>query len=132
MNTYQEYLEMPLSLTFEDMNKIHTQMVEEIGNDEIAKELYEDLLSQARKYHYYRSNWPVWSREEKIENDPNRTVCHDSLIIKFNMLARYLRQNGKTATWRDSLGDEKADPYVRKRIGDFACYLICIDAISSR
>ena len=31
MNTYQEYLEMPLSLTFEDMNRIHTQMVAEIG-----------------------------------------------------------------------------------------------------
>lgn len=59
MNTYQEYLEMPLSLTFEDMNRIHTQMVAEIGDDEIALELYEDLLSQARKYHYYRSNWPV-------------------------------------------------------------------------
>ena len=132
MNIYQEYLEMPLSLTFEDMNRIHTQMVEEIGNDEIALELYEDLLSQARKYHYYRSNWPTWTREEKMENDPNRTICHDSLIIKFNMLARYLRQNGKTATWRDTLRDEKADPYVRKRIGDFACYLICIDAISSR
>lgn len=132
MNTYQEYLEMPLSLTFEDMNRIHTQMVAEIGNDEIALELYEDLLSQARKYHYYRSNWPAWTREEKMENDPNRTICHDSLIVKFNMLARYLRQNAKTATWRDTLGDEKADSYVRKRIGDFACYLICIDAISSR
>lgn len=132
MNTYQEYLEMPLSLSFEYMNRIHTQMVEEISTDEIAKELYEDLLSQARKYHYYRSNWHAWSREEKIENDPNRTACHDSLIIKFNMLARYLSQNGKTATWRDTLGDEKTDSYVRKRIGDFACYLIYIDAISSR
>ena len=132
MNTYHEYLEMPLSLTFEDMNKIHTQMVDEIGNDDIAKELYEDLLSQSRKYHYYRSNWPVWTREEKMENDPNRTICHDSLIIKFNVLARYFRQNGKTATWRDALGNEKTEPYARKRIGDFACYLICIDAISSR
>ena len=124
MNTYQEYLKMPLALTFDEMNKVHAQMVEEIGNDEIALELYDDLLTQARKYHYYRSNWPVWTREEKLENDPNRTICHDSLIIKFNMLARYLHQNDKTATWRDTLGDEKADPMVRKRIGDFACYLI--------
>ena len=132
MNTYQEYLKMPLSLTLEEMNKVHAQIVEEIGNDEIALELYDDLLSQARKYHYYRSNWPVWTREEKLENDPNRTICHDSLIIKFNMLARYLRQNEKNATWRDTLGDEKANPYVRKRIGDLACFLIYIDSINSR
>lgn len=114
------------------MNRIHTQMIEEIGNDEIALELYEDLLSQAKKYHYYRSNWPAWTREEKMENDPHRTTCHDSLIIKFNMLARYLRQNDKTATWRDTLGDEKADPYVRKCIGDFACYLILLNSLFTR
>ena len=114
------------------MNTVHTQMVEEIGNDEIALELYEDLLSQARKYHYYRSNWSVWNREEKLENDPNRTICHDSLIIKFNMLARYLRQNDKAAIWRNTLGDEKIDPLVRKCIGDFACYLILLDSILSR
>ena len=132
MNTYQEYLKMPLSLTFDDMNTIHTQMIEEISNDDIALELYDDLLSQARKYHYYRSNWSTWSREEKMENDPVRSSCHDSLIIKFNMLARYLRQNGKTATWRDTLGDEKTNPHVRKRIGELACFLMYIDSINSR
>ena len=132
MNNYQDYLKMPLALTLDEMNHIHAQMLEELGEDEIALELYEDLLEQSRKYHYYRSNWVVWSREEKMDNDPARSICHDTLLIKFNVLARYLRQNGKPALWRDTLGDETVDRYVRKRVGDFACYLILIDAISSR
>lgn len=132
MNNYQDYLKMPLALTFEEMAQIHGQMLEELGEDEIALELYEDLLEQSRKYHDYRSNWVVWTREEKMDKDPGRSICHDTLLIKFNVLSRYLRQNGKPALWRDTLGDEKADRYVRKRVGDFACYLIFLDAISSR
>ena len=97
MNNYQDYLKMPLALTFEEMAQIHGQMLEELGDDEIALELYEDLLEQSRKYHDYRSNWVVWSREEKMDKDPGRSICHDTLLIKFNVLARYLRQNGKPA-----------------------------------
>lgn len=132
MNTYQEYLKMPLAMTFDEMDNVHCQMLKEIGTDDIAVELYDDLFAQAKKYHAYRSNWSTWSREEKMNQDPSRTACHDSLIVKFNALSRYLRLNGKTADWRDTLGDEKENPYVRKRIGDFACYLILIDSIHAR
>ena len=132
MNTYQEYSKMPLSLTLEEMTTLHEQIIDEVGNDELATELFEELLSQALKYSEYRSHWLFWSREEKLDNDPSRTACHNSLIVKFNVLARYLRQNGKSASWRDTLGDENENPYVRKRIGDFACYLIFIKSILSR
>ena len=132
MNNYKEYLDMPLSLTLDQMNEMHTQMLDEIGNDEDALEIFEELLAQAIKYTDYRANWFLWSREQRMERDPSRTMTHDSLIVKFNMLSRYLRMNGKDASWRDVLGDEKTDPYVRKRIGDFACYLVFINAICSR
>lgn len=132
MNNYKEYLEMPLSLTLDEMHELHTQILDEIGNDEDAVEIYEELIAQAIKYNDYRANWFVWDREQRMERDPSRTMTHDSLIIKFNMLARYLKMIGNTASWRDTLGDEKTDPYVRKRIGDFACYLVFINAICSR
>ena len=132
MNSYKEYLDMPLSLSFDIMTELHIQILNEIGNDEDALEIYGELISQAILYSDYRANWFVWNREQRIERDLSRTMAHDSLIIKFNMLARYLQMTGNAASWRDVLGDEKADPYVRKRIGDFACYLVFVNAICSR
>ncbi|MBP3577512.1 MAG: hypothetical protein J6K15_05310 [Lachnospiraceae bacterium] len=46
-NTYSEYLPSDLSLTLEEMERLHLQMIKGIGNDEDAIELYQDILSQA-------------------------------------------------------------------------------------
>ena len=48
------------------------------------------------------------------------------------MLARYLKQQGKVAAWRDALGYEEDDQYNRKAIGDFACYLAFVNGINAR
>lgn len=37
-----------------------------------------------------------------------------------------------TAGWRDVLGDEQENPSCRKRIGDFACYLVFVNALLAR
>ena len=68
----------------------------------------------------------------RMERDSSRSSCHNSLIVKFNMLAKYLRIQGKEACWRDELGYEEEDKYYRKTIGDFACYLVFINSISAR
>ena len=132
ISTYEDYLTKDLSLTWEEMNKLHTQMRIEIGVDDVALELYEDLLEQAVKYSGFRSKWFVWSREERAEQDAYRTSCHNALIAKFNILARYLRNKEQAAEWREVLGDEEANPYVRKRIGDFACFVVFIEAVNAR
>lgn len=54
------------------------------------------------------------------------------MITHFNMLARYLKQQGKAAPWRDALGYEKDEPCNRKAIGDFACYLAFVNGINAR
>ena len=72
------------------------------------------------------------NKEEKMDTDPSRSACHNSLIVKFNQLARYLKMQGKSASWRDTLGYEENDKYNRKRIGDFSCYIVFINSISSR
>ena len=74
----------------------------------------------------------AWNTEQKMEQDPGRTSCHDSVIVRFNQLARYLQSHGKAAAWRDTLGYEEEDRYFRKRIGDFACYLAFVNSLLAR
>lgn len=132
ISTYEEYTKFPKSLSLEQMQVIHKQIVSEVGNDPDALELYNDLIKVATRYAAIRANWLLMSREEKMEQDSGRTSCHNSVITHFNMLARYLRQQGKTTAWRDELGYEEDDSYNRKAIGDFACYLAFINGINAR
>lgn len=80
----------------------------------------------------YRSNWLLWNREQKAENDPARTSCHNMVIVKFNQLARYLKMQGKPTSWREKLGEESDNSNFRKRLGDFACYLVLVNSLLSR
>lgn len=132
MNSYKEYLKQKKALPIEKMQAIHEEMLEQIGSDEEAIEYYQELLTVATRYASIRAEWLFLSREEKMEKDPGRTLCHDSVITHLNMLERYLKSKGKTAGWRDELGYEKDDPYNRKAIGDFACYLVFINSVSAR
>ena len=86
MTTYGEYLNMERRLAFTEMRDIHSQMLADIGTDADAKEMYEELTAAATKYAGIRAEWLLLSREEKAERDGRRTSCHDSLIVKFNML----------------------------------------------
>mgnify|MGYP004518271005 CR=1 FL=1 len=104
----------------------------EIEGDPDALELYEDLVDAATKYATIRAKWLKMSREEKMDTDSLRTSHHDSLIIHFNMLARYLKMQGKNAAWHDQLGDDKCNKYYRKTIGDFGCYIVFINSICAR
>lgn len=130
--TYEEYLDTEQSLTFGDMQDMHRQMVAGIGVDADAKGIYEELVAASTKYAAIRAQWPILNQEEKAERDSRRTSCHDSVIIKFNMLTRYLKVQGKEVGWRDRLGYEEDNPYNRKRIGDFACYLAFVNGLNAR
>lgn len=132
ISTYDDYLPMPMSLSLEEMASLHRELVNEIGNDSDSLELFEELITTATRYMVFRSNWLLWSKEEKMDKDSGRTSCHNSLIVKFNHLARYLKTQGKAAAWRDTLGYEEHDKYFRKRIGDFACYLVFVNSVLAR
>ena len=132
MNTYTQYLNIELSLTFDKMVQIHKNMLSEIGSDETALELYDDLLVQATKYVDYRANWVLWSNDKKAEVDASRSICHNALIDCFNILERYLKKIGKSASWRTTLGSIEENPRYRMPIGDFACFMVFINSINSR
>ena len=114
------------------MQIFHAEMLAEIGADTEALELYDELMKVATRYAAIRANWLLLSREEKSEQDSGRTSCHSSVITHFNMLVRYLKQQGKAAAWRDKLGYEEDDLYNRKAVGDFACYLAFVNGINAR
>lgn len=132
LSTYEEYLSMPMSLTFEEMAALHRQIAAETDGDTEALDLYKDLLAAAVKYAGSRARWPLWDREKKMEEDPVRTSRHNQVILALDMLARYLRMQGKPALWRDTLGEEAQNPYCRKRLGDFACYLAFAESLNTR
>lgn len=67
-----------------------------------------------------------------MDTDSLRTSHHNSVIIRFNMLARYLRMQGKKAEWRDKLGNDEENRYYRKTIGDFGCYIVFVNSICAR
>lgn len=131
-NTFEKYMEEPHSLSMEQMRDIHRELLEEIGKDLNAVELYEELIAVATRYAAIRAGWQQLSREEKMDRDPSRTSCHNSVITHFNMLARYLKMQGKQAKWRDLLGYEEDDKYFRKTIGDFGCYLVFVNSLCAR
>lgn len=132
VNTYADYLKTQRSMCIEQMEKLHQMIMDEVSKDEEAMKLYVELIESAIVYSSMRARWPQMSREEKMDQDSSRTSHHDSVITHFNMLARYLRMQGKSAEWRDMLGDEKEDPYIRKAIGDFGCYLVFVNSICAR
>ena len=132
MNTFESYLKEPYVLDFSQMQSLHGDLLSEIDNDADAIELYDELIDIATKYAAIRAKWGMMSREEKMDIDSLRTSHHNSVIIHFNMLARYLRTQGKKAAWRDVLGDDADNRYYRKTIGDFGCYIVFVNSICAR
>jgi hypothetical protein len=132
--TYETYKTEPMSLTMEEMASLHSELAGEVGNigDDTVTDLYNDLLFAAVRYLESRAHWPLWTKEEKTANDSDRTRRHNSAIDKLNILARYLKSQGEAASWREALGDEKENPVIRKRIGDFVCYIAFIGSLNAR
>lgn len=131
-NIFEEYEKEPNTLSLEQMQRIHAKMMDSIGTDPDARELYEAVLNKAIIYTNMRAQWELMDREEKMEKDSLRTSRHDSLITNLNMLSRFLKIQGKDISWRDDLGYTEDDPSLRKTIGDFACYLVFVNAICNR
>lgn len=129
---YKEYLKENKIITIEECMKIHEMMRESIKEDEYANELYNEIIEKSIEYVEIRNLWTVNDIEWKNENDKRRTIKHDALIVKFNQLAKYLEKQRKDISWRNELGYIEDDPELRKRIGDFSCYLVYVHGINGR
>ena len=127
---YEEYLKRIDTLTIEQASEIYRTIIESLDLDENDdREILQAYLMAAAKYANIRASWNLLSREEKMDTDANRTACHNKVILHLNILARYLASKGKDVSWRDELGD---DNLHRKKIGDFACYVACLEGLHAR
>ena len=127
---YEEYLKRIDTLTIEQASEIYRTIIESLDLDENDdREILQAYLMAAAKYANIRASWNLLSREEKMDTDANRTACHNKVILHLNILARYLASKGKDVSWRDELGD---DNLHRKKIGDFACYVACLEGLNAR
>lgn len=127
---YEEYLKRIDTLTIEQASEIYRTIIESLDLDENDdREILQDYLMAAAKYANVRACWNILSREEKMDTDANRTACHNKVILHLNILARYLASKGKDVSWRDELGD---DSLHRKKIGDFACFVACLEGLNAR
>ena len=128
MCRYSRYLEnCPDSMTAAEADEIWGAMLESYDEtDEDLAEFYEVLVTRAAAYASVRAGWLMLTREQKIAQDPERTRCHDSFINAVDMLAAFLKKEGRDISWYERLGTG------RKRVGDFACFLSLIYALSAR
>jgi len=85
-----------------------------------------ELEIAAMTYAHLRAQWALAPSDERSEMDSARTAAHNALIDSCNILSRAMTRSGEDSSWRASLGDD------RKVIGDFACHLHCLLAISAR
>ena len=124
---YESYLEEQGAMNFEEMNKIYHMILEQAPtNDSEFDELFVKLMNQALVYVSYRVKWMGMNRQERIEVDEERTRNHNLFIAYKNELAKYMYKNKMSIAWEDRLGED------RKRIGDFACFLVLIWGIKAR
>ena len=128
---YNDYKKQVDILSLEEMEEIWTDLLQSLDlKNEDCKELFDDFINSVVSYSCERLKWnAVYDREERIEKDKGRTIIHDGLITRLNILARFLKNElNKDTSWRDRLGDEAH----RKRIGDFACYVAFCYRINAR
>ena len=130
MNTYEAYLnhEAGNILKMEDALSIYTDMIHSFNECKLEDkmEYWNDFLKKALGYTTIRCQWETMTREQRIEADKGRTMKHDAMITALNILSRIAENEGIDNSWRERLGEE------RKRIGDFACFVVYMTGISNR
>jgi len=89
-------------------------------------ELRQDLVELAVRYARMRVDYLLADVERQRVLGADRTACHNALISSCDILARNMSQRGESTNWRYELGND------RKNIGDFACWLHALLAISAR
>lgn len=129
MFNYAEYTDLPDSLTFDEANDIYKAIhTAETANDADFVELWHDVVEAAIRYVTDRNRWELMTTQERANFDHRRTLDHNSYMATLTALGRYCNQRW-AANWFNQLGTPKHD---RKRIGDFAAYILLFNNLQAR
>ena len=69
-STYENYLETPKSLTFDQMRDLHQKLLKEIENDPVGQELYDELFTDENHVlivYYNNVDWWSWVTGEQVK-----------------------------------------------------------------
>lgn len=128
--TYKKYLEEKDCLTFQEAEKIHSQLLNSANiTDSDFQEFWDDMIEAAIIYVNTRAKWSVQTLEERRDIDDSRTRQHNTFMINLKVIATYMKQQNLSSEWFDKLGTIENN---RKRFGDFACYLVYINSLNAR
>ncbi|RXA67347.1 hypothetical protein [Enterococcus casseliflavus] len=140
--TYENYLQQPEALSFTEMSTIYQEILKNADmNDKDFIEIWEELMGAAIRYTVIRAEWHQFSREQKLEKDPERTNIHNTIIDQFILLERIFQLNHwDSHSWTSRLFlQEEQEKRTRsdvndhrQRIGDFANYLVFVSAVNGR
>lgn len=130
MLTYNHYLEKLDSLTFQEAEKLYSRILKYSNEkDEDFQEFLTDMVTAATDYANKRSEWSVQTIVQRRRADESRTIQHDAFMMTLTKLARYMKNQAWDSEWIAQLGSVEKD---RKRLGDFACYMVCINSLNAR
>ena len=124
--SYENYLKCKDALSFEYCQKIHQEILLELGTEPAILEIWHDFLKASMDYAYTRSQWLLWESAERREKDEGRTAQHEIVIYNFKLLSRNMEQSSEVVNYLKEIENN------RKQIGDFVSYLAYIYAINSR
>ena len=122
INSIHKYEEKEYTLALQDFTKIHDLMLEQLNDERIQLQYY-DVLRSAGEYVVYRQKWNLLNAFQKAMIDDERTEKHDAFIYEMGLLS----DMSNDGTWAEMLDLEN-----RKRVGDFACWLMFVEGINAR
>lgn len=115
MVTYQDFLSEKDALSFEDCSSYYQDLIKAVKQtDEECMSYWNDFVSASVNYALARSEWLLFSIEEKQSKDEARTTKHNKVIFTLKIFTSYSKQNGFEFPWLGSLEEN------RKQVGGFS------------
>lgn len=131
MYTYQSYLEENDSITFEHVEEIYRDIFKiATKNDMEFNRLWKIMIENAINYSNMRAKYSLQNLAERSEMfDSSRTNKHNIFMYSLEDIVFYMKEKNWNTDWFNQIGTIKND---RKRLGDFACYLVFIYSLNAR
>lgn len=123
------YLKRPDALSLDQALAIYNEIPhEQAKDDDDFNELWQAMLDAALAYVPIRVKWNDQTNAARAAVDATRTRNHNAFIATLKALNRFTKGNyGRD--WLPMLGDPARD---RKRIGDFAGYVVLFGVLQAR
>lgn len=141
VHTYQSYLDASPHdrITFEQCGRVLDKIIAAMDlDDPVYSETWEDFIGVAITYTKIRADFSLMSITEITEQSAKRTSAHNAVIDSLTAVVRLMARDGHDTKWANEFNIDLTDAnraktkFNRRKIGDFANYLVYINALSTR